>query len=150
MFGGVLDGLLLAGVSKTFFLTSDPVIRASIAISLGAIPGALSRYYLTVLLARWFGTAFPFGTFFINLTGAGLMGFFATLTSRQANPSPDLHLLIAVGFLGAYTTFSTYALDTSNLLRTKDYRTALFYWAGSPILGFLCLELGVFLAKSLP
>lgn len=124
------------------------IIPIPIAISLGAIPGALSRYYVTLLAARGFGTQFPYGTFIINLTGACMMGFFVTLTAQFVAP-PDLHPLIAVGFLGSYTTFSTYALDTSNLLRTREYGTALFYWAGSAILGFLSLELGVILARTL-
>ncbi|MGA7937312.1 MAG: fluoride efflux transporter CrcB, partial [Kovacikia sp.] len=112
-------------------------------------PGALSRYYLTLLAAQWFGAAFPYGTFFINLTGAGLIGFLSTLIAKQAG-STDLQALLLVGFLGSYTTFSTYALDTSNLLRTGSRKRALFYWLGSPILGFLGVELGIFLAQQVP
>ncbi|ARV59962.1 chromosome condensation protein CrcB [Nostocales cyanobacterium HT-58-2] len=122
--------------------------HALIAISLGAIPGALSRYYLTIFFGHWLGTAFPYGTFFINITGTFLMGFFTTFTSKLAI-FPELNLLVAVGFLGSYTTFSTYALDTSNLIRTKDYKSALFYWSASLVLGFLSIELGIFLAKIL-
>jgi CrcB protein len=121
---------------------------ALIAISLGAVPGALSRYYLTMFFARWLGEAFPYGTFFINITGAFLMSFFITVTSKLAI-FPQLNLLVAVGFLGSYTRFSTYALDTSNLLRTKNYQAVILYWPGSPILGFLSIELGIFLAKIL-
>ncbi|MEH2404609.1 fluoride efflux transporter CrcB [Nostoc sp.] len=122
-------------------------IYIPIVISLGAVPGALSRYYLILFFGRWFGTAFPYGTLFINLTGAFLMGFFATLISRLAIISPGLYLLVAVGFLSSYTTFSTYALDTSNLLRTRNYKAALFYWSGTPILGFISIEIGIFLAQ---
>jgi fluoride exporter len=126
-----------------------PAFHAPIIISLGAILGALSRYYLTLLCARWLGIAFPYGTFFINLTGAGVMGFFATLAAKQAFSAPELQWLVVVGFLGSYTTFSTYALDTSNLLKTKSYKRALFYWWGSPILGFFSIELGMFLARQI-
>lgn len=115
------------------------VVDVPLAISLGAIPGALSRYYLTVLFGRWFGITFPYGTLFINVTGSFLMGFFATIISKLAIDS-NLSLLITVGFLGSYTTFSTYALDTSNLLKTRDYKAAIFYWVGTPILGFLHLN----------
>lgn len=127
----------------------DPAIRAPIAISLGAIPGALSRYYLTLMAARWFGTTFPWGTLLINLTGAGLMGFFVTLAAPWLSAFPDLQWLVAVGFLGAYTTFSTYALDSANLLQTRRYTQALLYWWGSPILGFLSVQLGMLLARQL-
>ncbi|BAY15119.1 CrcB protein [Anabaenopsis circularis NIES-21] len=126
----------------------NSIIEVPLLISVGAIPGALSRYYLTILFGRWFGIAFPYGTLFINVTGAFLMGFFATLVSKLAIPS-NLSLLIAVGFLGSYTTFSTYALDTSNLLRTRNYKATLLYWVSTPILGFMSIEMGIFLANLL-
>jgi fluoride exporter len=133
------------------FLTQhNSALNAPIAVSLGAIPGALSRYYLTVLFSQWLGASFPFGTFFINLTGALLMGFFATLVIEQIITSSEVQLLITTGFLGSYTTFSTYALDTSVLLRSRDRAKALFYWAGSVVLGGICLEVGIALAKLLP
>jgi CrcB protein len=127
----------------------DSVLSAPLAVSLGAIPGALSRYYLTVLFSQWLGASFPFGTFFINLSGALLMGFFATLALERVITSPELQLLITTGFLGSYTTFSTYALDTSVLLRGRNRAKALFYWAGSVVLGGICLEIGIALAKLL-
>lgn len=127
----------------------DLTLSAPIAVSLGAIPGALSRYYLTVLFSHWLGTSFPFGTFFINLSGSLLMGFFATLAIEQIIPSPELQLLITTGFLGSYTTFSTYVLDSAALLRSRHRSRALFYWLGSAILAGICLEIGIFLAKLL-
>jgi len=143
---------LLNGISKTLGLltTVDPGIRAPLAISLGAIPGALSRYYLTMLFARWFGGSFPYGTFVINITGALLMGFFVTLTLERIITSPDIRLLVAVGFLGSYTTFSTYALDTAILLKCGNYSLVLFYWLGSAALGLIGLEIGSFLARQIP
>jgi CrcB protein len=142
---------LFDGLNKTLslFTSVNPEIRAPIAVSLGAIPGALSRYYLTRLFASWLGASFPFGTFFINISGSLVMGFFVTLMLERAITSPDLRLLVAVGFLGAYTTFSSYSLDTANLLHTGNKGIALFYWLGSPILGFIGLEIGSFLARKL-
>jgi fluoride exporter len=129
------------------FMAIDSKLRAPLAICLGAVPGALSRYYLTQLCTQWFGTGFPYGTFLINLSGALLMGFFVTLTLEQAIASPDLRLLVAVGFLGSYTTFSTYALDTTVLMRSGHSGVGLFYGLGSVVLGVLSLELGSFLAR---
>ena len=126
----------------------NPQWRAPLAISLGAVPGALSRYYLGLLCLQWFGAGFPVGTFLINLSGAFTMGFFVTFTLDRAISSPDLRLLVAVGFLGSYTTFSTYALDASNLLRAGQPTLALFYGLGSAVLGLLCLELGRLAARS--
>ncbi|WP_421657975.1 fluoride efflux transporter CrcB [Leptothermofonsia sp. ETS-13] len=127
----------------------DPAIRAPLAISLGAIPGALSRYYLTIWLAQWLGSHFPYGTFFINLTGALIMGFFVTFTLERAIHSPDLRLLIATGFLGSYTTFSTYALDTMNLMQSGHLWRSLFYWLGSAVFSVVFVSLGSFLAKKI-
>lgn len=122
-------------------------LNAPMAVSVGAIPGALSRYYLTLLCARWLGVSFPSGTFAINLSGSLLMGFFAALTVERIIPSTELQLLITTGFLGSYTTFSTYALDTINLRRTGNRSLTLFYWAGSVVLGGICLEIGIYLAQ---
>ncbi|PZV15339.1 MAG: fluoride efflux transporter CrcB [Leptolyngbya sp.] len=131
------------------FTTADPTIRAPIAVSLGAIPGALCRYYISLYFGRWFGTYFPFGTFFINLTGAFLMGAFVTFTLERSLPSPDVRLLIAVGFLGSYTTFSTYALDAIMLFQSGNLGFTLFYGLGSALLGFLAVVLGQLVTQRL-
>lgn len=131
------------------FANLDPGLRGAIAISLGAIPGALSRYYLTLLFARWFGTHFPYGTFFINITGAMIMGFFVSFFLERGIGAPELRLFFAVGFLGSYTTFSTYALETSVLMKTGNQSLALLYWLGSATIGYLGLELGSLLARKL-
>lgn len=146
LWSGILAGL---GKMALVFQSVDPAWRAPIAVSLGAIPGALLRYYLTLFSVRWLGTAFPYGTFLINLTGALGMGFLITFLLERAISSPDLRLLVAVGFLGSYTTFSTYALDTVALMQRGNQAIALFYWAGSAMLGVAALELGSFLARKL-
>jgi CrcB protein len=129
--------------------SSNANVRVPLAISFGAIAGALSRYYLTLGFNHWFGTTFPFGTFVINLSGAFLMGFFTHLAVERSIISPDLRLIIAVGFLGSYTTFSTYELDADKLLAVGQWQMPL-YWIGSALLGVLCLELGSYLARRLP
>lgn len=129
---------------------SKPAVREPLGIGFGAIAGALSRYYLTLGFATWQEGTFPFGTFFINLSGAFIMGFFTTLAVERAVISPDLRLTIAVGFLGAYTTFSSYELEAEKLLMKGVWNINLLYWIGSPILGWLCLEVGIYLARRLP
>jgi len=127
----------------------DPAVRAPLAVSLGAIAGALSRYYLTLGCAHWLGTSFPYGTFMINLSGSFVMGFFMTLALERIIVSPDLRFLIAVGFLGSYTTFSTYELDTEKLRVQEHWAIASLYWLGSILLGGLSLEIGGFLARKM-
>lgn len=139
-------------LSKTlaFFSSLDPNFRSPLAIALGAIPGALSRYYLTLFFARLLGENFPYGTFFINITGSFLMGFLVTLALERSLVSPDLRLCLAVGFLGSYTTFSTYSLDTTIMIKNYYYIKALFYGLGSTFFGILGIEIGSFLARKLP
>ena len=122
-------------------------IRAIIGISLGAIGGALCRYYLGLWLTNSINTGFPIGTLVVNLSGCFFLGLITTLTMERSHLSPDLVLLMTTGFLGAYTTFSSYELDTANLLKVKNLQNDLVYWIGSPLLGFLCFNLGVKLIK---
>ena len=119
-----------------------------IAVSLGAIAGSLSRYYLSIWLAQHFGTSFPYATIFVNLTGSFTMGLITTLVLERALLlSPEVRLLIAVGFLGSYTTFSTYELDTVNLVRKSNINTAFAYWMGSAVLGSFSIYLGAVAAR---
>lgn len=126
-----------------------PLVQLSegLAVSLGAIPGALSRYYLGLLLTRKLGSYFPYGTFALNLSGSLLMGIVTTLAIEHTLPA-NLQLLVATGFLGSYTTFSTYALDTANLWQSSK-SAALFYGIGSIGFGLLGLGVGVMLVRML-
>lgn len=124
-----------------------PGLRSPIAIILGAIPGALGRYYATLLFARWFGNDFPYATFLVNFSGCLFMGFVVTLATPPGTLAPDLRLLLAVGFLGSYTTFSTYALEVTALLRTGQIGEGLVYGLGSLLLGAIGVLLGAVLAE---
>lgn len=121
-------------------------MQTIIAISLGAIGGALSRYYLSLWFSQLLGSTFPYGTGIINLTGCFGMGFFISLASSFPI-HPHLRLLVATGFLGSYTTFSTYQLDTAKLLEQGSWEVDLLYWVGSAGLGLLALLLGTVTAK---
>jgi fluoride exporter len=127
----------------------DPELRIPVAIALGAIPGALSRFYFTRFCVQQFGTDFPYGTFIINLSGSLLMGFISTFMLSRATLPPELRALVTIGFLGAYTTFSTYALETDVLLQSGHWGKTLFYWGGSAFLGVMSLEIGSLLARRL-
>lgn len=127
---------------------NDPVIRNPLAVSLGAVSGALSRYYLSLWFVQRFGVAFPYGTFFINITGCFLMGVIFTLaTETIITITPEVRLLIATGFLGSYTTFSTYGLDTVSLISAKRFLPALIYGLGSAIGGIVSVKLAIELVR---
>jgi CrcB protein len=114
-------------------------VRPPIAIALGAVAGSLARYYLSQFIGQW-GTAFPYATMIINFSGSIGMGMLASFTTRGL--SPELRLAIGTGFLGSYTTFSTYALESMNLWLMGRGWTALVYWLGSALLGLLGIGLG--------
>lgn len=124
--------------------SASPLLTV-LLIALGAALGALSRYYVTRFCTRRFGLDFPVGTLLVNLSGSLLMGVAAGLF-RIRFSLPDLDHLVTIGFLGSYTTFSTYALDVSYLFRQRAIAPALLCWLGSPLAGFLCVELGIFLS----
>lgn len=122
-------------------------ITNAFAIASGAVPGALSRFYLTEWSKAKYGTKFPYATFGINLTGCLAMGFFFTISKGITGYPTELDLLIRAGFLGSYTTFSTYGFDTLTMWRSNQKIATIFYWAGSAILGVVAVFLGAAIAK---
>ncbi|HEY9835127.1 MAG TPA: fluoride efflux transporter CrcB [Stenomitos sp.] len=124
-------------------------IRTVMAISLGAIPGALGRYYLTELTKAMIGKDFSYyGTFFINVTGCFIIALFYTLSERKfTNIAPEIRLMIATGFCGAFTTFSTYGLESFTLFEQGNKTAALIYWLGSMVVGMIGVQLGVSLGN---
>jgi fluoride exporter len=124
--------------------------RNSLAISIGAIFGALSRFYITEFAKTMFGKDFGFyGTFLINVSGCLFIAYILTLATENIRSiSPELRLMTATGFCGAYTTFSTYGLESKGFLDKGDITTLLIYWVGSAIVGMIAIQMGVLLARS--
>jgi CrcB protein len=116
-------------------------------ISLGAMLGANLRYWVGGWAASRFGAAFPYGTLIINLTGSFLLGLSMTLMAERFLVDPRWRLLIAVGFLGGYTTFSSYTYESMNLLLSGEILLGLFDLLGSSIFGALAATAGIFLAR---
>jgi CrcB protein len=116
-------------------------------ISLGAVVGANARYWLGLWAAQRWGVGFPFGTLLINLSGSLLLGFFLTLATERMLLDPRLRLLLAVGFLGAYTTFSTYTFESFELLSQGQWLAGLANLIGGSLAGLLAAGLGVLLAR---
>jgi CrcB protein len=90
-------------------------------IGIGGFIGANLRYLISAAAAERFGTAFPWGTLVINFSGSCLLALFLALAANRINLDPRFRLLIATGFFGAYTTFSTYAFESITLLRAGDW-----------------------------
>jgi fluoride exporter len=117
------------------------------AIAIGAVPGAVSRYYLTEFCKNKIGANFPYGTLIINFTGCLLMGFFFTLFKEIKSFPPEIDLLVRTGLLGSYTTFSTYGYDTFSLWRNRQKIATIFYWLSSAVLAVVGIILGCYLAR---
>lgn len=124
-------------------------VRTVMAIALGAIPGALGRYFITEITKAVIGKDFSYyGTFFINVTGCFIIALFYTLNEEKfTSLSPEIRLMIATGFCGAYTTFSTYGLETFTVVDKGDSTVALIYWLGSMVAGMIAVHLGVALGR---
>jgi CrcB protein len=122
-------------------------MQQAIWISLGAVLGANLRYWVTDSVANQLGKTFPYGTFIINLTGSLLLGLFVAIAGKTAGLDPRWRAFIAVGFIGAYTTFSTYAVDSVDLALKGQWMLGLTNLVGSAILGGLMAFLGIYLGK---
>lgn len=123
-------------------------------VAFGSALGGLLRWGVTAYAARLLGTAFPWGTLFINVSGSLFLGWFSTMLfdrlilSETAWLRPDdLRLMLAVGFTGAYTTFSTFEYETHGLLRDGDGLAGMTYLFASVFLGLLAVRFGVLLAR---
>ena len=120
-----------------------------LSICLGACAGATSRYYLGLWFASRLGTHFPYGTLFINVTGCLILGFFSTLAlERSALIPSEVRLLIAIGFTGSYTTFSTFGYETIRLLEDGNFLLAIAYVLGSVLAGLTATYFGLVAARA--
>jgi fluoride exporter len=123
-------------------------------VAFGSAIGGLLRWGVGVAAGRWFGTGFPWGTFIINITGCLFIGWFTTVLADRLVDAEwawltpnDLRLMVAVGFTGAYTTFSTFEYESQGLLRDGDGLKGMTYLFASVFLGLVAVRIGIFLAR---
>ena len=116
---------------------------------LGGSLGALMRFIVSGTITEKLGTSFPYGTLTVNLLGSFVMGFLAMFLVEKMGLDPLLKLGIFVGFLGAFTTFSTFSMETMNLFAQGESVRALVNMFLSVILSVLAVWLGVMLGKQL-
>jgi fluoride exporter len=124
-------------------------MRTAVAIALAGAAGALARYGLEGLVSRRATGAFPWGTFTINTSGAFVLGFVFTVMTEQLTTAPWLRAALTIGFLGAYTTFSTLSLETYRLLEDGALGIAAANALGSLAAGLGAVYLGVVAGRAL-
>lgn len=119
-----------------------------VVLSMGGALGVNARYWLGAWMDRWASPHFPWATFTINVSGSFAIGFLSPALACWL-PHPHVRLLLLVGFLGGYTTFSTFALDSLTLWERGDTGLSLLNMLGSVAAGFVAVVLGVGMARAL-
>jgi CrcB protein len=112
-------------------------------VGIGGFLGAIARFWLGNVVYQKMGTKFPYGTFVINISGSFLIGFILTVLTERTHLSPNWRYLIPIGFIGAYTTFSTFEWETLGAIRDGQLWIAGLNVVLSVVLGFIAVWLGV-------
>jgi CrcB protein len=124
-------------------------LQKYLLIALGGALGSTARYWVGSSISGRMGTRFPFGTLIINITACVIIGFTLTYFGKRADLSSAWRFLIAIGFIGAYSTFSTYEWETLSTMRSGAFLLAALYAVGSLILGLAATWCGTALADLL-
>ena len=125
-----------------------PGLTPWLVVALGGALGAVSRYGIDRVMVAFVGPT-VLGTFAVNITGSFLLGLFLTLSDERFGWSPELRVLVAVGFLGSYTTFSTLTVAGVQLFDTGEITRALVNVLGSILVGLLAAFLGIVVGRAL-
>jgi fluoride exporter len=127
----------------------NSIVLDFLTISVGAIVGANLRYWMSRSAVRWLGPVFPYGTLSINVLGSFVLGFFLVWTSERVLVDPRWRLLIAVGFCGGYTTFSSYAYETMAFFEQGHWTLMAANFVANNVLACGAVVAGMVLARVL-
>lgn len=122
--------------------------RAYMWVTFGAIVGANLRYFISRIITRFTDAAFPIGTLVINVTGSLVLGFFLVWTTERIFADPKWRLLVAVGFCGAYTTFSGYAFETMAYFEQGNWTLLASNILANNVLCLGAILVGAMIARS--
>lgn len=122
-------------------------LQKYLLIAVGGALGSVARYLVGLTVSDRMGNRFPYGTFVINLTACVIIGFSLTLLNRRAGVNQAWRFLIPIGFVGAYSTFSTFEWETFVSLETGAFLIAALYVSLSCLFGLVAVWLGVLLAR---
>ena len=116
-------------------------------VGIGGFAGANLRYVLGAWIGNRFGVGFPYGTFLINVSGSLLIGVILTLLTEQLIVDPLWRRLVVIGFLGGYTTFSSFSYEALALAEQGNWSRSLAYILGTNVLGLLACYSGIIVAR---
>ncbi|EPD13374.1 CrcB protein [Cycloclasticus pugetii] len=120
-----------------------------LAIAAGGSVGAVMRFIVSTGIYSWLGRGFPYGTLVVNVIGSLLMGLLYELFLQRLSVSPEVRAVLLVGFLGAFTTFSTFSIETINLIEQGYVIKAIVNVLASVILCVLAAWVGLLIARQL-
>ena len=118
-------------------------------VALGGALGSMARYWVGASVAGRAGSRFPWGTLVINITACVLLGFTMTWLGKRTTMNPDFRFLVPIGFIGAYSTFSTYEWEAFSTMRAGAFMLGAAYIATSVVLGLAATWSGAWLAELL-
>ena len=118
-------------------------------IGLAGFVGTIGRYWLSGVVARRYGETFPVGTLVVNLIGCFLVGLLFYLMQERFMVNPTVRMVILIGFLGGFTTFSSFGLQTFSLLRDGEFGLAILNLTASNFVGLVLVWVGYTLARIL-
>ncbi|MFN3501852.1 MAG: fluoride efflux transporter CrcB [Allorhizobium sp.] len=118
-------------------------------VAIGGATGSVARYLTGIAMTRWLGMGFPWGTITVNIVGSLMIGLLTELLARRFSAPMEMQLLLLVGFLGGFTTFSSFSLDTMALFERGESHLALAYVGASLVLSLSAAFSGLALGRSL-
>jgi CrcB protein len=124
-------------------------LQKYLLIAFGGALGSIARYWVGSTISGRVGARFPYGTFVINITACIIIGFTLTYLGKRADLNPAWRYLFPVGFIGAYSTFSTYEWETLSTMRSGAFAMGALYALGSLVLGLASVWVGTVLADLL-
>jgi len=124
-------------------------LQKYLLIAAGGALGSIARFWVGSTISGRIGARFPYGTFVVNMTACIIIGFILTFLGKRADLSPAWRYLIPIGFIGAYSTFSTYEWETLSTLRSGAFLLAALYAVGSLLCGLIAVWGGAVLADLL-
>lgn len=123
------------------------MLKTILLIGTGGFAGSVSRYLLTLYVDKQVNSIMPYGTFAVNMIGCLLLGLIYSLAEKHQIVSAEMRFLLASGFCGSFTTFSTFSYQNQFLLQNEQWGPLSFYVVGSVIIGFLATIAGIGLGR---
>ena len=127
----------------------EEALQKYLLIGIGGALGTIARYWVGSTIGSRMGIKFPYGTLVVNITACLVLGFTLTYMGKRADLNPAWRFLLPVGFIGAYSTFSTYEWETLSTIRSGAFALAALYAVGSLVVGLAAVWCGAALAEAL-